>query len=142
MGIDDEMLSNAPDDGSEGLGELPVNTIIQHVQENNGLISDWNLTVALELNQKLLNPVKSFLVVGNLSHEKSSLDFLKIFHFLLGLSWSEFINILFVHLFVEWEFFDVDNNFWQSLGKTQNPLDKWMFSRIQDIDSILATYLN
>jgi len=51
------MLTNASNDRPECLLQLPINSIIEHIEQNNGLISDADIAVALKLNEKLLNPV-------------------------------------------------------------------------------------
>jgi hypothetical protein len=41
------MLSHTPYDGSECLLQLPVNSIIEHVKQYDGLISNANIAVSL-----------------------------------------------------------------------------------------------
>ena len=40
-----KVLSNAADDGAEGVLELPINFIVKHVEENHCLVSDVDLKV-------------------------------------------------------------------------------------------------
>ena len=107
---DNEVLTNASNDGSKCLLQLPINAIIKHIEQDNGLISNANVTIALKLNEKLLNPMKTVLVIGDLCNKQCSLDFLEVLHLLLGVPLSEFMSILVVHLLVEWELLDVDND--------------------------------
>ena len=87
--VNDKVLSNTSNDWSESLLQLPVDSIVKHVEQNDGLISDADVTVSLELDEQLLNPEKTVFVVSDLSNEQSSLNLLKIFHFLRCLSLSE-----------------------------------------------------
>jgi len=68
--VDNEMLTNATNGWSECLQQLPIDSIVKHVQQNNRLISDANVWVTLELNQKFFYPIKAFLVIGNLGYKK------------------------------------------------------------------------
>jgi len=63
------MLSNTPYDWSECLLELPVNSIIKHVEQHNSLVPDANIAVSLKLNEELLDPVKAIFIICNLSHK-------------------------------------------------------------------------
>ena len=87
--VNDKVLSNTSNDWSESLLQLPVDSIVKHVEQNDGLISDADVTVSLELDEQFLNPEKTVFVVSDLSNEQSSLNLLKIFHFLRCLSLSE-----------------------------------------------------
>jgi len=87
------MLTNVSNDWSECLLQLPVDSIIKHVEQDNSLISNADIAVTLELDQELLNPVEAILVVSYLSNEKGSLDFLKILHLFGSLSLSELSGI-------------------------------------------------
>ena len=64
-----EVLSNASYDWSKSLLQLPIEAIIKHVQKDNRLISNANITVTLQLNKEFLNPVKTYFVVCDLSNE-------------------------------------------------------------------------
>lgn len=111
--MDREVLTNTPNNWSEGLLQLPVNSIIEHVEEDDRLISDTDITVSLELDQQFLDPVESVFVICDLSNEKSSLDLLKIFILLLDVSLTKLIDVLLVHCLIEWELTDVDDDFAQ-----------------------------
>ena len=54
--IDGEVLAHTADNWAECLLELPVHTVVKHVQEHNGLVTDGNLTVTLQLDEQFLNP--------------------------------------------------------------------------------------
>tara|TARA_B110001450_G_C17576067_1_gene462883 strand:+ start:478 stop:1101 length:624 start_codon:yes stop_codon:yes gene_type:complete len=120
--VDDKVLSNTSNDWSKGLLQLPVNSIVEHVEQYYGLISDANVTVSLELDEQLFNPEKTVLVVCDLSNEQGSLDLFKIFHFLGCLSLSELCSIFLIHFLMEWELFDVDNDFGESGAQSNNSL--------------------
>jgi hypothetical protein len=94
----------------------------------------------LQLNEELLNPVETLLVICNLGNKQCSLDFLKILHFLLGLPHTEFGNILLVHLLMEGELLDVYDDLRQSLRKAKDPPHEWVLVWIQDIDGLAAIF--
>ena len=104
------MLTNASNNGPKCLLQLPINTIIKHIEQDNSLISDTNITISLKLNKKLFNPVKTIAIVSNLGNEQCSLDLFKVLHLLLGISLSELVGILMVHLLVEWKLLDVHDH--------------------------------
>lgn len=68
--LDNEMLSNTTDRWTEGLQQLPVNAVVEHVEEHNGLITDAHVTVAHELDEKFLDPVQTLSVISNLRNKK------------------------------------------------------------------------
>ena len=74
--INNKMLANTPYNWSECLLQLPIDPIIEHVQEHYRLVPNPNIAVALKLYKQLLNPIEAILVISNLSNKKSSLDFL------------------------------------------------------------------
>jgi hypothetical protein len=76
------MLSDTPDHWSKGLLELPVNTIVEHVEQHDSLVSDANIAVSLKLNEQFLDPIEPILVISDLGHKEGSLDLLKILHLL------------------------------------------------------------
>lgn len=112
-GVDDEVLASGPDDWSECLLQLPVDLIIEHVQENYGLISDGNVWIAHKLDKQLFNQIESALVVRYLCHEKSSLNLLKVLVFLVRISLAfleKAVDVLLVIFFSEWELLDVHDD--------------------------------
>ena len=68
--LDDEMLSDTTNRWTEGFQQLPVNAVVEHVEEHNGLITDAHVTVAHELDEKLLDPVQTLSVISNLCNKK------------------------------------------------------------------------
>ena len=72
--VNTQMLTHTTNYGSESFRDLPVYSIIEHVEKDNDGISDSDITVTLKLDEKLLNPVECLFVVGNLGHKKSALN--------------------------------------------------------------------
>jgi hypothetical protein len=68
--LDNEMLSDTTDRWAECLQQLPVDAIIKHVEEHDGLITDAHVTVTHKLNKKFLDPVQSLSVISNLCNKK------------------------------------------------------------------------
>lgn len=116
--LDNEVLPNRSNSRSECLKQLPVNSVIEHIQQNYCLVTNAHVTISKQLNEKFLNPVQSLLIICNLSYKERSLNLFQIFSFLLKLPLSEFIYKFLIALFIEWELFDVDNNLGQSHCKT------------------------
>ena len=67
--IDDEVLADGTNGGLEGLLQLPVDLIVDHVEEDDGLVAHCDVTVAHELNEQLLYEIERFFVVRDLWHE-------------------------------------------------------------------------
>jgi hypothetical protein len=61
-----EVLAHDADHRTESRGQLPIQLIIQHVQEDDGLIPHANLVIPQKLNEQFLNQVQLVLVVGDL----------------------------------------------------------------------------
>lgn len=122
------MLSNTSHHWPEGLLKLPVNSIIKHVQEYNGLIPDSNITVSLKLDKKFLNPIEAIFVICNLGYKESSLDFLKILHLFRCLSLSKLLCVFVIHLLVEWKLLDIYNDFGKSGTQSDQSLHEWVLS--------------
>lgn len=76
------MLPDTSDHGSEGLLELPVKSIIEHVEQDYSLVSNCDISITLELDQKPFDPSESFSIICDLCNKQSPLDFFKIFQFL------------------------------------------------------------
>mmetsp|Transcript_88 Transcript_88/g.171 ORF Transcript_88/g.171 Transcript_88/m.171 type:complete len:266 (+) Transcript_88:3971-4768(+) len=112
--VHDEVLAHAPDDRAEGLLELPVHPVIEHVEEHDGAVPDPDVAVALQLNQQLLYPIEAVSVVSDLGHEERPLDLLHVLHLLDSLPLSELVGVLEVHLLVEGELLDVDDHLGES----------------------------
>ena len=68
--INDEMLANASNSRSKCLKQLPVDTIIQHVKQYDGLVPNAHVGIAKQLHKQLLNPVKSLRIICNLRNEQ------------------------------------------------------------------------
>jgi hypothetical protein len=49
--IDDKMLANTPDCGPERFEQLPIDTVIEHVEKNNCLVSDSHIRIAKKLHK-------------------------------------------------------------------------------------------
>tara|TARA_B110000285_G_C15136749_1_gene627485 strand:- start:709 stop:1362 length:654 start_codon:yes stop_codon:yes gene_type:complete len=77
-----KVLPNTSDHRSEGLLELPVKPIIEHIEQDYSLVSNCNISITLELDQKPFNPIQSLSIICNLGNKQSPLDFFKIFQFL------------------------------------------------------------
>ena len=100
---DDKVLADTTDDGAERLRNLPIDAIIEHVEQHNDLISDVDIAVALQLNEQFLNPVQSFLIVRDLGHKQCTLNLLELRLLLGTLRVRELVHILHVACLVEWE---------------------------------------
>ena len=72
--VNTQMLTHTTNYGSESFRDLPVYSVVEHVEEDNDCISDSDIAVTLKLDEKLLNPVECLLVVSNLGHKKSALN--------------------------------------------------------------------
>lgn len=113
-GVDQEVLSNASDYWPEGFMKLPIYSIVEHVEENNCLVSDSDIWVALKLNHELLKPMQAFLIISNLRNEQRMLQLLQILVLLLNNFLCEILNIFLVLQPIELELFASVNNFWQN----------------------------
>jgi len=69
------VLAYAADNWAKWAGQLPVDLVVEHVEEDNGLVSNRDIGVAEELDKELFDPSEGILVVANLSHEESPLHF-------------------------------------------------------------------
>lgn len=87
-----EVLPDAAHDWGKRVGKLPINSIVEHVQDNHGLVSDLDILVAQKLDQDALNPVQLLLVLLDLRYEKSPLKFLDQLDFLHRLPPTELFN--------------------------------------------------
>jgi hypothetical protein len=52
-----KVLPDTSDYRSEGLLELPVKPIIEHVEQDYSLVSNCDISITLELDQKPFNPM-------------------------------------------------------------------------------------
>ena len=68
--LNNEMLAHAPNSWTECLKQLPVNSIVKHVEEHDRLVSDAHVTVTHKLNEKLLDPVKTLCIISDLRYKK------------------------------------------------------------------------
>ena len=108
--IDDKVLANTSHHRSESFLKLPVDAIIKHVEEDDSLVPDSNVTVALKLDKEFLDPVEAILVISDLSNEECSLNLLEVLHLFGGVSLPELLCIFVIHFLVEWELLDVDDD--------------------------------
>jgi hypothetical protein len=69
------MLAYTSHDGFEGTGELPVNSIVEHIENNDCLVSHLYVFVAQKLDKNFLDPEKLVFVLLDLRHEEGSLEF-------------------------------------------------------------------
>mmetsp|Transcript_20325 Transcript_20325/g.19275 ORF Transcript_20325/g.19275 Transcript_20325/m.19275 type:complete len:218 (+) Transcript_20325:531-1184(+) len=120
--VDFEVLAYAADDGDEGAGELPVHSIIQHIEEDYGLVSDAHFVVAEELDEQLFDPLEGVLVVRDLGHEQGALDVLQQLDLLHLLPPSELLHELVEGLLIEWVFGDVGSHLLEAVGETLDAL--------------------
>lgn len=98
-----EVLTDGPHYWSVGRGKLPVDAVIEHVQEYNYLVSHTHIIVAKQLNKQFFNPLQLGSIVGNLSKEERLLE---IFKQLLGFRWlspTEVVHVFVVGLLCEGE---------------------------------------
>ena len=91
--VNNEMLSNTPNNRSESLKQLPIDPIIEHIEQHDCLVPYAHIWVPKQLNQQLLNPIEAILVISNLGHKQCPLYFLKILHLLLELPFAEFVDV-------------------------------------------------
>ena len=52
--VNDKMLADTSNNWPESFLQLPVNTVVEHVEQHDGLVSDTDVTVALELHKNCL----------------------------------------------------------------------------------------
>ena len=64
--IDHEVLADGTNGGLEGLLQLPVDLVVDHVEEDDSLVAHCDVTVAHELNEQLLYEIERFFVVRDL----------------------------------------------------------------------------
>jgi len=110
----DEVLADASHYGSESLRKLPVDSIIQHIEQDNCLISHRDLTVSLELDQQFFEPIKPIFIICNLRHKESTLNFFNQFHLFGGLSQSKFCHVFLILFLMKWKLLNVCDNFGKS----------------------------
>ena len=114
-----EVLSNASYHWSESTVQLPVHSIIEHVEQHHWLISHTHIWITQQLNQQLLNPLQRVFVILNLSHKQCSLQLLHVLQLVYLLARSaQYIHKLLVSLFSEWIFKDISNNLLQTLSQS------------------------
>ncbi len=63
------MLADAANHRSESTLHLPVDAIVEHVQQYDSLVSDKDVLVPEKLDKDLLNKLQLILVVVNLCYE-------------------------------------------------------------------------
>ena len=117
--LNDEMLTNRSYRWSECLKQLPIDTIIEHVEQNDGLVTNAHIIIPHKLNKKLFNPVKTFFIICNLCNKKWPLNLLKMLHFLLKLPSSKFIYESLVACLIEWELLNIHNDFREGHSKSR-----------------------
>jgi len=140
-GLNDEMHSNTSNYRLKSFLKLPVNSIIEHVEQNHCLIPNRNVAISLKLNEKLLDPLQPFFIICNLGNEQCSLDFFKILHFLGNLSLSKLNDVFLVHLLVEWEFLNVDNDFRKSSRQPNKPFHEGVVFLIEYLEILCWFFL-
>ena len=96
-----EVLADRADHWLVRGGELPVHSVIEHVEEDDNLISHADLMITEQLHQELLYPIELIFVVRNLSKEQRTLELLKKFLRFGNLAATKFVNILDVGLLCE-----------------------------------------
>ena len=122
--VEQEVLANAPHNWSVGLLQLPLDSVVEHVHQDNCRVSDRDVTVALELDEQLLDEEEGLLVVGDLSYEEGSLDLLEYRLLLHVTLLGKLFNILVVVLLGERELLDVHQHLLYGLGEAANPLQE------------------
>ena len=96
-----EVLADRADHWLVRGGELPVHSIVKHVEEDDDLVSDADLMITEQLHEELLYPLELSFVIRNLSKEQGTLELLKKFLGFESLAATEFVNILYVGLLSE-----------------------------------------
>jgi len=96
-----EVLADCADHRLVRGGELPVDSIVEHVEEDDNLVSDADLMITEQLHEELLYPLELSFVIRNLSKEQGTLELLKKFLGFESLAATEFVNILNVGLLSE-----------------------------------------
>lgn len=96
-----KVLADCTDHWLMGGGELPVHTIVKHVEEDDNLVSHTDLMITEQLHEELLYPLELTFVIRNLSKEQGTLELLKKFLGFESLAPTEFVNILIVGLLSE-----------------------------------------
>ena len=74
--IDLEVLPNAPNDRTKSTLHLPIDTVVEHVEQDYGLVSHEHVLIAKQLDKDLLDELERLLVLVDLRHEKVSLQLL------------------------------------------------------------------
>ena len=74
--VDLEVLPNAPNDRTKSTLHLPIDTIVEHVEQDNGLVPHEHVLIAKQLDKDLLDELERLLVLVDLRHEKVSLKLL------------------------------------------------------------------
>jgi len=64
--IDHEVLADGTNGGLEGLLQLPIDLIVDHVEENHSLVAHCDVTVAHELNEQLFYEKERVFVIRDL----------------------------------------------------------------------------
>ena len=106
-----EVLADRADHWLVRGGELPVHSIVEHVEEDDNLVSDADLMITEQLYEELLYPLELIFVIRNLSKEQGTLELLKKFLGFESLTATEFVNILNVGLLSECVLVNVEVNF-------------------------------
>jgi len=96
-----EVLADCADHWLVRGGELPVDSIVEHVEEDDNLVSDADLMITEQLHEEFLYPLELSFVIRNLSKEQGTLELLKKFLGFESLTATEFVNILNVGLLSE-----------------------------------------
>jgi hypothetical protein len=96
-----EVLADRADHRLVRGGELPVHSIVKHVEEDDDLVSDADLMITEQLHEELLYPLELSFVIRNLSKEQGTLELLKKFLGFESLAATKFVNILYVGLLSE-----------------------------------------
>ena len=74
--VDLEVLPNAPNDRTKSTLHLPIDTVVEHVEQDYGLVSHEHVLIAKQLDKDLLDELERLLVLVDLRHEKVSLQLL------------------------------------------------------------------
>jgi hypothetical protein len=68
-----EVLSDAPHHRTEGTLHLPIDSIIESVQQYYGLVTNQDILVTQQFHKDLLDQMQGFFIVMDLGYEKVGL---------------------------------------------------------------------
>lgn len=117
-----EVLADDTHDGAKGRGELPVDFVVEHVEEDDGLVPDANLVVTQQLNKQLLYQLQLLPVVRDLCKQQRPLQLLQQLLRLWDLTAPEVTHHALVYLLCENILVQVNTHFLYKVCQTLQSL--------------------